>query len=179
MNNSHTNNQRANALAERITLGANILAAFAESLSDNDWNKPVIGDGRTIAVVVHHVASVYPLEIELAQLLTSGTPITGATIEVINQMNADHAKDHADANKKETIQLLRNNSKVAAEAVRAFTDEDLDNSATVSLNYDAPLTAQFFIEDHALRHSFHHLAKIEATINQQMQYPQEAGQSAA
>jgi len=179
MKNSHTNNQRAYALAERIALGANILVVFAERLSDKDWVKPVIGDGRTVGVVVHHVASVYPLEIELAQLLASGKPITGATMEVINQMNADHAKKHADASKQETIDLLRHNSKIAANAVRAFSDEDLDNSATVSLNYDAPLTAQFFIEDHALRHSFHHLAKIEATINQQSQHSQEAGQSAA
>jgi len=166
MKNSHTNNQRANTLAERITLGANILASFAESLSDNDWVKPVMGDGRAIGVVVHHVASVYPLEIELAQLLAAGKPITGATMEVINKMNADHAKEHADTNKNEKIALLRYNSKIAANSVRAFTDEDLENSATVSLNADAPLTAQFFIEDHALRHSFHHLAKIEATINQ-------------
>lgn len=171
MNSSHTNNQRANSLAERITLGANRLAVFAESLSDKDWNKAVIGDGRTVGVVVHHVASVYPLEIELAQLLASGTPITGATMEVVNKMNAGHAKEHANANKEETIELLRSNSKVAAEAVRAFTDEDLNNSATVSLNYDAPLTAQFFIEDHALSHSFHHLAKIEVTINQLSQHP--------
>jgi hypothetical protein len=34
----------------------------------------------------------------------------------------------------------------------------------VSLNADAPLTCQFFIEDHALRHSYHHLARIRATL---------------
>jgi hypothetical protein len=34
----------------------------------------------------------------------------------------------------------------------------------VSLNADAPLTTQFFIEDHALRHSFHHLARIRAAL---------------
>jgi hypothetical protein len=35
----------------------------------------------------------------------------------------------------------------------------------VSLNADAPLTCQFFIEDHAMRHSYHHLAKIRGAIN--------------
>jgi hypothetical protein len=34
----------------------------------------------------------------------------------------------------------------------------------VSLNADAPLTAQFFIEDHALRHSFQHLASIRSAL---------------
>jgi len=165
MTNSNTNNVRANALAERLIQGANALSKFAEGLSDDKWKKPVLGDGRTIGVVVHHVANVYPLEIELAQILASGNPITGATMAVVNQMNADHAVEFANVKKSETIKLLKRNSEVAAEAVRTFTDKELDNSATVSLNADAPLTAQFFIEDHALRHSFHHLKKIKETLN--------------
>jgi hypothetical protein len=161
MTNSNT---RANALAERLLLGANTLANFAERLTDLEWNKPVIGDGRSIGVVVHHVANVYPLEIELAQVLASGNPITGATMDVVNEMNGKHAIEFSDVNKRETISLLRQNSKMAAESVRAFTDRELDQSATVSLNANAPLTTQFFIEDHALRHSFHHFDKIKKTI---------------
>ena len=42
-----------------------------------------------------------------------------------------------------------------------MTDAQLDSAAACGLNANAPLTAQFFIEDHALRHSFHHLAKIK------------------
>lgn len=44
-------------------------------------------------------------------------------------------------------------------------DAELEKASTVSLNGDAPLTTQFFIEDHALRHSFHHLDRIRATLN--------------
>jgi hypothetical protein len=29
---------------------------------------------------------------------------------------------------------------------------------------DAPLTCQFFVEDHALRHSYHHLAKLRRVL---------------
>lgn len=161
MTNSNT---RANALAERLLLGANTLATFAEGLSDSEWNEPVLGDGRTIGVVVHHVANVYPLEIELAQVLASGNPITEATMDVVNQMNAEHAQEFANVNKPDAIALLRQNSKIAADSIRTLTDAELDQSATISLNANAPLTAQFFIEDHALRHSFHHFAKIKNTI---------------
>ena len=164
-NSQTTKSKRANELAKRINQGANTLAVFAEGLSDTEWNTPVKGDGRSVGIVVHHVASTYPLEIELAKVLASGQPITGATMEVVNKMNADHAKENAEADKGKTLSLLKNNSDVAADAVRAFTDEELDSSATVSLNHDAPLTSQFFIEDHALRHSFHHLAKIKETLN--------------
>lgn len=97
-------------------------------------------------------------------MLASGNPITEVTWDAINKMNADHAQEHHATNQQETLQLLRDNSKVAAERVRAFTDEELDNAATVSLYADAPLTAQFFIEDHALRHSSHHLSNIKSAL---------------
>lgn len=158
------NNRRSEALAERLLIGANALAKYAEGLSEIEWKSPVQGDGRPVGVVIHHVASVYPIEVELAQLLASGKPITEVTWEAINQMNANHAQEHKNIGKDETISLLKDNSLNAAQAIREFTDDHLDSAATVSLNADAPLTAQFFIEDHALRHSFHHLAKIRATI---------------
>ena len=157
--------RRAEALAERIEQGAAALAAFAEGLSDADWQTPVPPDGRTVGVIVHHVASVYPLEISLARQLADGTAISGVTWDAVAQMNAQHAHEHAAVAKRDALELLRQNSKAAAEAVRSFTDDELDRAATVSLNGDAPLTAQFFIEDHALRHSFHHLARIKAALH--------------
>ena len=157
-------NKRSNALADRLLEGANKLANYTKGLSETDWKTPVAGDGRTVGVVVHHVASVYPLEVELAEVLALGNPITEATKDGIDQMNAEHAKKYADVDKAGTLELLINNSEKAAEKVRSITDEELENSATVSLNANAPLTAQFFIEDHALRHSFHHLARIQATL---------------
>lgn len=155
---------RASALADRIEQGAAALAAFVEGLSDAQWRMVVPPDGRTVGVVVHHVASVYPLEVDLAQTLASGRPIQGVTWDAVAKMNAQHARDNAGVTKAAALALLRQNSKAAADAVRALTDEQLDRASPVSLNADAPLTAQFFIEDHALRHSFHHLGKIKAAV---------------
>ena len=139
-------------------------SAFAEGLSDAQWHRAVPPDGRQAGMIIHHVASVYPIEIHLATEVASGKPITGVTWGIVAEMNAKHAHEHAAAGKQETINLLRRNSHAAAETVRAFTDEQLDRAAPVSLNADAPLTAQFLIEDHALRHSWHHLAKIKAVL---------------
>jgi len=157
--------KRANALAERIEQGAEALATFAEGLSDAEWQTTVPNDQRPVSVLVHHVASVYSLEIDLARQMVSGKPIAGVTWDAVAQMNAQHAQEHPTVNQQETIQMLRDNSKSAADRVREFSDEELDNAVTVSLNADAPLTAQFFIEDHALRHSFHHLANIRTALN--------------
>lgn len=157
-------NRRADALAGRIEQGARALLSFAETLSDADWNKAVAGDGRKVGVIVHHVASVYPVEVDLALRLAAGNAITGVGGSDIVKMNAKHASDHPAPGRAETLALLRDNSKTAAARVRRLTDEELDRAAPVSLYADAPLTTQFFIEDHALRHSFHHLARIRAAL---------------
>jgi DinB family protein len=164
---SDNRSRRAAALADRIEQGAAGLAAFAEGLSEAEWLTPVsVTDRRSVGVIVHHVASVYPVEIEVAKTIASGHAITDVTWEVINEMNAKHATgqasnaSEASTTKQATLDLLRRNSREAAAAVREFTDEQLDQAAPFSLSFGAPVTAQFVIEDHALRHSWHHLARI-------------------
>ena len=158
--------RRSYDLARRIELGALALEAFVDSITDFEWQSRLPGDGRKVGVVVHHVASAYPIEIELAQTIAGGQPIEGVTGDVVNKMNAEHAKEHDRVTKVEALNLLRHNSAMAAAAARAFTDEDLDRAAPVSLNANAPLTCQFIVEDHALRHSYHHLERIRAALEQ-------------
>jgi hypothetical protein len=156
--------QRAEALAKRLEQGAAALADYADGLSDAEWSMHIPKDGRSVGVIVHHVASMYPIEVQLAQTLAAAKPIAGVTWDAVAGINAKHAHEHNAVGKKETLDLLRRNSKAAADAIRAFSDEQLDAAAPVSLNADAPLSAQFFVEDHAVRHSFHHLSRIRATV---------------
>jgi hypothetical protein len=158
-------NQRANALADRLEQGASALATFASALTDAEWQARVPRDGRKIGVVVHHVATMYPLEIQLAQTLAGGKPVAGVTWDAVHEMNAGHAKEYDAVTKAAALDLLRRNSAAAAAAIRALSDEELDQAAPVSLNSDAPLTCQFMLEDHAVRHSYHHLARIRATLS--------------
>ena len=154
---------RASALAERLEEGARALAAFAETITDAEWQSRV-ADGRKVGVVVHHVASMYPIEIQLALTLASGRPIEGLTWDDVHALNGQHAKEHDGVTKEAAIELLRANSETASAAVRSLSDAELDTAAAVSLNADAPLTCQFFIEDHALRHSYYHLFRIRQTL---------------
>jgi hypothetical protein len=157
-------NVKAALLAERLEDGARALAAFATTLTDAEWQKPLPHDGRTVGVVVHHVATMYPLEIQIAQIAAEGRPIAGVTWNDVHAINAKHAAEYAGVSKADAIELLHRNSATAAAAIRALTDEELDRAVTVSLNDDAPLTCQFVLEDHAVRHSYHHLAGIRAAV---------------
>ena len=156
---------RANALAERLEQGARALADFAATVSETDWQTRTPKDGRTIGVIVHHVASMYPIEIQLAQMLAGGQAVAGVSWDDVAGINAKHAQEFAAVTPAAAIELLQRNSAAAAAAIRALSDADLDRAAPVSLNSDAPLTCQFFLEDHAVRHSYHHLARVRAALN--------------
>ena len=154
----------ATALADRLEQGARALGAFALGLTDAEWGSRMPHDNRTLGVIVHHVASVYPIEIQLAQTVAGGQPVTGVTMDDIHAMNARHAADFAAVGKAVALDLLRTNSLAAAAAIRALTDEQLAQAAPVSLYSDAPLTCQFVLEDHAVRHSYHHLAGLRRAV---------------
>lgn len=159
-----TVSRRANALAERLEQGALALATFAGGLSDSEWQAAIPKDGRKIGVVVHHVANMYPIEIQLAQTLSKGEPVAGVTWDDVHKINAAHAKEKDGVTRQEALDLLQRNSADAAAAIRAFSDEELDRAAGLSLNDDTPLTCQFMLEDHAVRHSYHHLAAIRMAL---------------
>ena len=160
--------QRSEALADRLEQGARALAVFASGLTDTEWHSRIPKDGRKVGVVVHHVATMYPLEIELAQTLARGEAVAGVTWDAVHTINARHAQEHDAITKVAALDLLLRNSAAASDAIRALSDEQLDRAAPVSLNGDAPLTCQFMLEDHAVRHSYHHLAILRATVKRRL-----------
>jgi len=46
-----------------------------------------------------------------------------------------------------------------------LSDEQLDLATPNSLHADAPVTTQFWIENHPLAHAYRHLASIRAAIS--------------
>jgi hypothetical protein len=156
--------KRTEVLAQRLEQGVRELAELARSLSDEQWQARVPRDGRKIGVTVHHVATMYPIEISLAQTLGSGKPVEGVTWEKVHEMNAEHARNFDAVTREQALELLERNSAAAAAAVRAFSDEELDRAAGLSLNADGPRTCQFMLEDHAVGHAWHHLLKIRRAL---------------
>jgi len=158
-------NTRAEVLASTLEKGADALATFASDLTPAQWETRLPRDGRKVGVVVHHVASLYPLEIELARKLAAGGALAELTWDAIHEMNAGHAREHDGVTREEAVALLRSNAAEAAKAIRTLTDDELDRVAPNSLYGGAPLTCQFMLEDHAVRHAFHHLEGIRAALS--------------
>jgi hypothetical protein len=106
----------------------------------------------------------YPIEIDVAKAVASGKSVMDVTWEAVAGINGKHAQENAGVTKAAALELLRRNSRDAAAAVRTLTDAELDKAAPFSLSFGAPVTTQFVIEDHALRHSWHHLARIKKAL---------------
>lgn len=155
---------RAHQLADRIVEGAAQLAAVAESLTPAQWNSVVRPDGRTVGVIVHHVANMYPIEMDVVRAAMTHDAVTDVTWAVVAGINAAHAQEHAHVSKEAALSLLARNSESAAREVRGFTDAQLDRSVPFSLSSDAPVTVQYIIEDHPMRHPWHHLARIRNNL---------------
>jgi hypothetical protein len=157
-------NQRAAALAERLERGASALAELAMTLTEAEWRTTLPGDQRKIGIVVHHVANVYPLEVQLALKVAEGHRVTGVTMDNVHEMNAKHAVEFDAVTRDAAVDWLRRNSAAAAAVIRGLTDVQLAHAEVVSLYDDAPVTCQFVLEDHAVRHSYHHLAVIRRAL---------------
>jgi hypothetical protein len=160
---------RTERLAKRLEANVNALAEFAAGMSAEQWRTPMPHDGRTIGVIVHHVANIMPLEMELAQSIAAGREMAGVTWDLVATVNAGHAKEFQSATKEAAIALLKQNSAAAAKVIRTMTDEDLDRAVPQSLYGGAELTCQFFLEDHPVRHSIHHLSKIRAALQNRVE----------
>lgn len=154
----------ANALADRLEQGARALADLARNLTPAEWETRMPGDGRTIGVIVHHVASVYPIEVQLALQVAEQGGITNVTMDDVHKMNAGHAAENSGVSADVAVRLLERNSEAAAARIRGLSAEELAAAGPVSLYNDAPVTCQFVLEDHAVRHSYHHLKLIKRVV---------------
>jgi hypothetical protein len=139
--------------------------AFVEGFLEAEWQTLCPDEGRPVGVLVHHVANFYPAEADLIKVLASGQGITDISMDMVDQMNAEHAETQAHCTKEETLELLQRNSASIANVIRELDDEQLDRAAPISLHWGAPLTTQYFIEEHPLSHSFAHLVSIRAAVN--------------
>jgi hypothetical protein len=153
--------KRAEELANRLEQGIAQLSNYVESLDPQQWAAPLAQDGRSIGVVVHHVAWIFQIEMQIAEGILSGQPVEGLTWGVVAGVNANHAAEFAQPDRMATLALLRHNSAAAAAAIRVMTDAQLDLAVPNSLYGGAPLTLQFWLEDHPVSHSYKHLAEIK------------------
>src|SRR5262245_34909343 len=105
--------ERARTLAQQLEHANHDLITTVEGLSDAQWKAKTPGDGRSVGVVAHHVATSHKMVAGIAQAIAHGQPVPTITMDMIHQGNAAHAAQHAHCTKTETVALLRQNGAAA------------------------------------------------------------------
>jgi hypothetical protein len=82
---------------------------------------------------------------------------------MLDEMNARHAKEHANCTKAETSALLKKGTAAAAAVVRGLSDDQLAKSATV-LTDVPPMTAEQMINGALITHIDEHFGSIRKTV---------------
>jgi uncharacterized damage-inducible protein DinB len=122
--------ERARTLAHQLEQANHALIATIEGLTDAQWHAKTPGDGRSVGVVAHHVATSHKTVAGLATAIAHGQTVPPITMDMIHQGNAAHAAQHASCTKAETLALLRQNGAAAVATVRGFGDAELDRTVT-------------------------------------------------
>jgi uncharacterized protein YndB with AHSA1/START domain len=157
---------RAHALTAEFETRARQARAMVEGLSDAEWTTMTRAEQWPVGVTAHHLASAYQAVAAIVTAVASGQSL-GAygnlTAGRQAEMNAAHAREHANCTRAETLALLASGAAAASAAVRGLSDEQLDRSATIF--QDAPpMTVQQMIMGALINHTDEHLASIRQAV---------------
>jgi uncharacterized damage-inducible protein DinB len=155
--------QRAKELAARFTTFNDQVIAFVENCSDEDWQKVCAGEEWTVGVVAHHLAAGHYGALDWAERIVAGEPLPDLNFDTINQMNAQHAQQHADCTKQEVLTILRERGSAIAASVGGLTDADLDRTAHLAL-IGGDISTQQFIENIIINSGGEHLSSMKMAI---------------
>ena len=156
--------QRAKDLAGRFTAFNNDMISLVENCSDEDWQKVTSGEKWSIGVVAHHVAAGHYGVLEWAKMILGGETLPELTWDAIDQMNAKHAKDHANCTKSEVIGLLKQNGSAIARFVAELDDEKLDRTSHLEM-VGGEISTQQIIEDVIIQSGGEHLSSMKGVLN--------------
>lgn len=154
---------RAENLATRFQGINGEYLAVVGACSDEQWGQICPADGRTVALVAHHMATVQGA---MAGMIGAATSPDGLSLEIsaadVEQMNADHARDQAGVGRQETLEALRTGGEAFVATVRGLSDADLARGVGVLAGFD--LTVGQVIEMAVIEHAAEHLTAIRAVV---------------
>ena len=154
---------RAESLAKQFEARAAEMTAIIEKLSEADWKKVTSAERWSVGVTAHHVAEWHEAGAGVVKTLAGGQSVPEFTTAMVDEMNAKHAREHANCSKAETLALHKTGAATAAAVIRGLSDPELDMSGTV-ITGTPPMTAQRLIEDELINHIDEHLRSIRATV---------------
>ena len=154
--------ERARALAWRFAHANDALIATIEECTLDQWRAVCTDTGWTVGVQAHHIAVNEAVIASVAQGVAEGHPHPPMPPGKLDEMNARHAEEFANATKEETLALLRDNGPMAADIYRRLSDAQLALMATLAADYTVSVVD--LIERHAIGEIERHGEHIRSAI---------------
>jgi hypothetical protein len=154
---------KSEALAQQFEAKAREAATILETISDADWRKVTAAERWTVGVTAHHLAGAFEPVAGIVTALAAGQPLGTFTGAMLDSMNAQHARDHAECTKAETLALHRKGVATAAAVVRGLSDDQLARQGTVFTDAP-PMTVEQMIAGALINHIDEHYGSIRRTI---------------
>src|SRR5262249_60903511 len=109
---------RGASLAKEFEAKVEAATALLESLTAADWTKTTAAEKWTVAVTAHHIASSYESATRIIETIAAGQALPHFTREILDERNAQHAREFAGCTKAETIALHQRGGPAGAGAPR-------------------------------------------------------------
>jgi len=154
---------KGEALAKQFEAKAQEATTMLERLSDADWTKTTSSEKWTVGVVAHHMAGAHEAIAGIVKTVASGQSVPNFTMDMLHDMNAKHAQEHAKVSKAETVALHKKSAAAASAALRGLSDADYAKSGTVLVGMP-PMSAEQVVGGILMRHIEEHLGSIRSTI---------------
>ena len=154
---------KAEALAKQFEAKVQEATALLDRLSDADWKKITSSEKWTVGVVAHHLAGGHEGIAGIIKNVAAGQSMGNFTMDMLHDMNAKHAQEHAKVTKAETVALHKKSAAAAAAIVRGLGDAELGRSGTV-LKGMPPMSVEQIVGGILLNHIDEHLKSIRATV---------------
>ena len=154
---------KGEAFAKQFEAKVKEATALLEKLSDADWKKTTAAEKWTVAATAYHVASSYEPVTHIIKTIAAGQALPHFTPQMLDEMNAQHAKEFAGCTKPETIALHKKGAAAAAAAVRGLSDAELAKTGTVFMGMP-PMSAEAMVKGALLGHIDEHFGSIRKTI---------------
>ena len=155
---------KAEALAKQFEAKAREAQVALEKLGDADWKKVTAAEKWTVGVTAHHLAGGLAAVAGLVTNIVTGAPSReNFTRAALDEMNAQHVKEHANCTRAETLALFQKGAASASTVIRGLNDDQLAKSGIVFTDVPA-MTAEKLIMLGLLGHIDDHMGSIRKTV---------------
>jgi hypothetical protein len=154
---------KGEAFAKEFEAKVDDALALLNRLSEADWKKTTAGESWTVGVTAHHLAGSYEPITGIIRAIAGGQTMPHFTPQMLDERNAQHAKEFAGCTKAETVAMIKKGAAGAAAAVRGLSDADLAKTGTVFAGMP-PMSAEDMVKRALLSHLDEHVGSIRKTV---------------